>query len=101
MKKLAVLAILSLMSTSAFALMPRSIDRVWYGEDFLVVTDKQDFEWMIKQECKRDIEFTSSSNVKVTATRSRIRQNTNMVVDIDGQRNVCRVTKVLLLSDKD
>ena len=101
MKKLAVMVILSLMSTSALALIPRTIDQIWVAQDFIMVTDKQDKEWMIKQNCKDGLSFTSDSVIKVTAVSRKIKEHTSMLVNIDGDRNICQVTEVLLLTSEE
>lgn len=92
MKKLALATILLAMSTNSHGIVSRNIDSLWISNSEIKIVDRLNAEWSVKQDC--DLNLSSDSVVTILSKYRRIKPQSNIIISVDGHRNLCQVLDV-------
>lgn len=92
MKKIVVFLTLALLSSSAFGFIPKQTDLVVVTKDNIYLKDKKDQYWKTFTDCEYDI--TKTSEVSILPFEKRWRVKSKVVLRIDGEKHVCRITEM-------
>lgn len=94
MTKLATFLLASLIAVPSFAFVPKTQEPLNISTDSIYMKDKADQMWQTKTDCQFNISAKSTVKVKSIERRKTLRVNHRLLVSVDGDRQVCRVTKL-------
>jgi hypothetical protein len=90
MTKIATLLALTLLSSSAFGFIPKQTALV--TTDSIYLKDKRDQYWQTSTDC--DYNITKISEVAILPIDKRLQVNSRVMLRVNGQRQVCRITEM-------
>lgn len=91
MKKLTLGLIISLVSVSAFGFIPhKKPTDALLTTDHIYLKDIKSQYWKTSTDCYYDI--TPSSRVSIKPFDNSIKLNSRVILSVDGERMVCRIT---------
>jgi hypothetical protein len=93
MKNLIVGLVLSSLSLSVGAFVPKNSTVSYMTKDTIYVEDGSNEIWETKTDCSYTLTEKSQVSIVPLATR-KVRENTRLVIKVDDQRHVCRVVEV-------
>lgn len=90
MKQLVALLALTLLSSSAFGFIPKQTALV--TTDSIYLKDKQDQYWQTSTDC--DYNITKTSEVSILPIDKRLQVNSRVLLRVNGQKQICRITEM-------
>lgn len=93
MKAITTIA-LCLLSVSAFGFVPKTQTPLEITTDSIYLKDKANQKWQTQTDCLFNLKENSEVRVKQIDKRKTLRVNHRLIVSVDGERHICRITKL-------
>ena len=94
MTKLATFLLVSLIAVPSFAFVPKTQEPLSISTDSIYMKDKADQMWQTQTNCRFNVTDKSTVKVKSIERRKTLRVNHRLLISVDGDRQICRVTKL-------